>query len=112
MGTKIVFTAALRNLAGTDDLFETVMDEQTNPPVQKRVVLTVKEVCTRALIAQSPNEETEAKEKLARYNLAKAIQDSGEEGLELKSDDIVLLKNLVGRMWPTIVVGQVFNIID
>lgn len=71
---------------------------------------TVRQVVVDSLLAQMPNENPAANEKVDRYKLAVRLNDGGEQ--ELSPEEIVLIKKLVGKNYGPLVVGQVFALLD
>ena len=71
---------------------------------------TLANVCVEALMAAAPGETASGEEKLRRYQLASRLHAGGE--VEISLEDAVLLKDLTGKVWPPIVVGQVWPIFD
>lgn len=73
--------------------------------------MTVRLAATRALTAMFRDEQDLAgDEKVVRFHLALKIVDEDEP--DLKAEDIVLIKKLVGKMYGPIVVGQVWMQLD
>ena len=86
------------------------MEEKKYPP------FTLRKACTNVLVmrevdAQGRPKEMTGKQKVERYELAKKIHNS--TGLvDLQAEEIALLKELIGRIFPPITVGQAFEILD
>ena len=86
------------------------MEEKKYPP------FTLRKACTNVLVMREVDEkgrpkQLTGKEKVERYELAKKIHHS--KGLvDLTVEEIALLKELVGRIYPPITVGQAFEILD
>ncbi len=86
------------------------MEEKKYPP------FTLRKACTNVLVmgerdAQGRPKEMTGKQKVERYELAKKIHNS--TGLvDLQAEEITLLKELIGRIYPPITVGQSFEILD
>ncbi len=86
------------------------MKEVTYPP------FTLRKACTNVLVmreadGQGRPKELSGKDKVERYELAKKIHNS--KGLvDLTVEEVALLKELVGRIYPPITVGQAFEILD
>ena len=70
--------------------------------------LTVGAACVNALLG--PDDSATGEEKARRYQLALRIHAGGE--VEVKSDELALLKTLVGRAYLPLVVGQVYAFLD
>lgn len=69
--------------------------------------LTVGFACSNALLSYYPNEKPEpgTDQKLLRFMLAKKIHD--DQTVDLKTEDISLIKKLVGDLYFPTVVGAV-----
>lgn len=72
--------------------------------------LDLKIVCTTALLGNY-NENIDGNEKAKRYQLALDIQKSS-DSIDLKSEEITLLKELIGKAFATLIVGQSYDLID
>lgn len=96
---KIDFSKQLVNLNG-----EPLKEDASNKPV------TLGYVIVNALLADNPREPLDGTEKLERYELAKAIY-KGERN-DLSAEEVVLIKQLVGKLLSTLVVGQIFEMLD
>ena len=96
---KIDFSKQLVNLSG-----EPLRDESSDRPV------TLGYVIVNDLLSDDPKNPLEGTEKLERYELAKAVH-KGEKD-DLSAEEIVLIKQLVGKLLSTMVVGQVFEMLD
>jgi hypothetical protein len=74
--------------------------------------LTLATVCTNAVLANFQDEANlSGEEKVKRYDLALAIYSSTEP-LDLKSEDVALIKKLVAKMFGALVVGQAFRMLE
>lgn len=81
----------------------TPMEKNGAPPI------TLRRVMVHAIL--DPREQCEPEEKVRRYNLAHEIQEA-KIAVELSENDIQLIKNKVGQLYPPIVVGQAWNLLD
>jgi len=96
------FDWALKTLDGKD-IPGTEPDKPGKP-------LTAAAVAINALLA--PNDEKLAgTEKAHRYCLAQKIHQSPAE-VDLKVEDVTLIKKLVGEVYAPLVVGQMFPFLD
>lgn len=77
---------------------------------QSQKELSLKDVCVEALMVVDQKEEIGGEEKVRRYNLALDIYNGKKENLS--SEEIVLLKELIGRYFSTIVVGQALKMLE
>lgn len=104
------------------DFFGSVVPDMTGiPPAQARAMaeagenfppMTLGVLCIRALLAQYPDEQSLGVErKLERHTLAKKIQ-AGHGEIDLKVEEVVMIKSLVGRAYSTEIVGAAFDLID
>lgn len=96
---KIDFSKQLVNLNG-----DVVKDEATDKPI------SLSKVCVEALLANDQREVIDGTEKLKRYELAKAIHEGKKDSLS--AEEVVLLKELVGKYYTTMIVGQVIPMLD
>jgi len=99
---KLKTEVVLTNLSG-----EALKDTNTKG---EAVDATLEMCLINALLAPMGQGKTEAgTEKLKKFNLAKKINDNKE--VDLSADDIVLLKNRVGEVYPPLIVGQVYELL-
>lgn len=74
-------------------------------------VATLGSICITALMAQFEDERTlPAKEKVSRFKLAQKLVDAKE--LELKVEEVNLLKTLVGKAFGALIVGRAEELLD
>lgn len=83
------------------------MKEATEPNGQAKPV-TLKTVCTNALMATKPKDS--GAEKLRKFKLAMDIQGNGET--DLKAEDIALMKDLIGEFFGPLVVGRSYELLE
>jgi hypothetical protein len=108
---KIDFMQTFKTLEGKEMLRynRRLSSEGEIPPVDSDDTLTLKHVCCNALLAE--DDKADGKEKARRYKLAIQIYDA-KEALGLPIDDIAIIKKLIGKIYPPIIVGQAFDIFD
>lgn len=95
---KINFDAALLDLKG-----EEMKDGET--------AVTLKTVAVNALFAPFPDErEIDGNEKAKRFNLGLRIDAGGE--IEVSAEEISLVKKLIGKAFPVLVVGRAYQLIE
>lgn len=70
--------------------------------------VTLKDICANALLAN--DEKMEGRIKLENWNLAQLVYKGGE--IELTAEQVVKMKDMVAKHFPTLVAGQVLNILD
>ena len=102
---KIDFSQLVKNIEGQP--FQ-MMIEKEGKPEKKEMTLGM--ICVEALGAQIPGENVDGVEKFKRYQLIRKIFFGGE--LELEPEDIVKIKDLVGKTGSTAVVGPVWEILN
>lgn len=80
--------------------------------------LTLREVVTNSLLAPPPDQQMgrpaeviEGAEKARRYYLAIEIYKAKKQ-IELNVDNIKLIMDEIGRVYPPIIVGQAYEILD
>ena len=72
--------------------------------------LTLSDVASQALLLGFQGEEQSAEEKVKRFKLAQRLGLAVE--VEVKAEDIVLIKQCVGRAFGALIVGPAFDILD
>lgn len=73
--------------------------------------LTLKIIITDALLQMNPDERNlSADEKLKRYELALKIRKN--DAISLESDDTVLIKMLINKVYGTLVIGQTHSLLE
>jgi len=94
-----------------DSVFKT-MEGKDIPKVEgKEEPFTLKDVCLSALMANFDDEKNlTGKDKIERYAIACKIRTGGE--CDLVVEDITLLKNLVGKLFGVLVVGQAYPMLE
>ncbi len=96
---KITFDKVLLTLDG-----QQMQDKDSNKP------LTLRQICVDALLVVDKGESLSSEEKIQRYNLALNIYQGTKDSLS--PEDVVLLRELIGKYYTTMVVGQVFPMLD
>jgi len=96
---KIDFSKKFKNFNG-----EILKDSQS----QKE--LTLLDICVESLMAIDPKEPIDGSEKVKRYNLACDIHSKRKDSL--LAEEIVLLKDLIGKYFTTIIVGQAVPMLE
>lgn len=87
---------------------ETLLTTLEGEPVKEAgKEVTVGKIIRNALL--SNDEKDKADDKLKKYHLAQSCLASE---VDLKAEDVVLIKKQVGNNYPPLVVGQVFDLID
>jgi hypothetical protein len=95
-----------------NESFKKIDGSELSVPVDgKMKVLTVKDVCVNALLAENEGIPVTAEEKMSRFVLGELIFKAEEE-IELKLEDAVLLKKLVGVGYGPLIVGQFFRLLE
>jgi hypothetical protein len=73
---------------------------------------TVRKVVCGALIASYPDEANlNPEEKVKRWNLALRVQKELDP-IDFKTDEIALMKKLVGKAYGPMIVGQVWEVLE
>jgi hypothetical protein len=95
---RVNLSAVIRDLKG-----EVIKDGKND--------LTLSTVCCGALLTPLPDETNlSADEKVRRFKLAVKLCDGGQQ--DLSSEEITMLKQLVGKVYPPLTVGRAFEILD
>ncbi len=74
------------------------------------VPLTLKSVCINALLSEIDREKTSGEDKVERYELAKKIHEGGT--IELKTEQVVLIKERIGKFYLPLLVGGAFEMLE
>jgi hypothetical protein len=94
-----------------EPLERTVQACQTCGRPEETAAMTLRSVCTNALLTQTRDETNlSGEEKVRRYNLA--LQISNEDVVDLPPKDVAMLQELVGKLYAPLVVGQVWEMLD
>ena len=72
---------------------------------------TLKDICMEVLMGMSPDEKVDGKEKYERFKLAMKIGEVKEQ-IDLKSDDVTKIKELIGKIYSPLIVGQCYDILE
>lgn len=96
---KIDFSKEFKNLNN-----ETLKSGETN--------VTLKSICTEALLNSSVEEKITGEEKAKRYNLALEIFASKQKIVEISIEDVAVIKKLVGDFYSPLVVGQAYKFLE
>lgn len=117
-----------------DHVFKTIEGEKLTQPTQEQKIvalemqlrnhkvpfpqvlgtedMTLREVCLAALQANFDDEKNlSATEKVSRYSLATDIFKA-KDSLDLASEEITLLKKLIGKGFTMLIVGQAYELLD
>lgn len=71
--------------------------------------------CINALTSALPGDNPDGKEKFKRFGLAQRILDALEEGdgvVDLKAEEVTLLKDLTGKAFPVEVLGAIWTMLE
>lgn len=123
---NIDFNQPIRDLEGNpieeDEEVQVVAQSNGKPEVVRQVkkifnkdgtvkLVTLKAVCARALTAMFKDEQNlPAEKKVLRFTLAQKVVTAADP-IEISSEEVVLLKEVVGKMFAPLIVGQVFGIL-
>lgn len=95
------------------DLSAVITDINGNPLKEGEGSATIQSVIVQALLGTFPDEQSvTGDEKFRRFNLATRIHAAKDGKVDLLPEDIVLAKNLVGKGYGALVVGQVFTLLN
>lgn len=95
---KIDFTTVLTDLDG-----KPIADKDA-PPV------TLGDVTANALFASYRDEQPSGQDKVKRWTLALRVHKA--QAAELTADEIKLIKDLIGKGYGPLIVGQAWQILD
>lgn len=105
---KVRMDQKLTNMDGTG--LELNLGSREVPRIVKNATLSV--VAIEALLAFVPSEmqTLTGDEKAKRYEAAFGLRDKKE--VNLKIEDVALIKKLVGEMFGPLIVGQVYRMLE
>jgi len=108
---KIDVTQQLTELDGTPMVTGRQICQVCGSVIGESEPMTVRLAATRALTAQYRDEQSlPCVEKDIRFCLALRLADEPEP--DLKAEEIVLIKSVVGKMYGPVVVGRMWSILD
>jgi hypothetical protein len=88
-------------------------DDTYRQIVVKGKEMTLGSVCQDALNRRYPDDKPIPETFIDRYLLAKQIQQSGDEGLELESKQIVQIRELLAKTpYTSVVIGQTCQLLE
>ena len=77
-------------------------------PEKNGLPMTLKDVCINALLA--PDQKETEKDKYSDYELFQKLRDVKE--IDLKSEEIVRIKKKIGLIYPALIMGQAFDLLE
>ena len=108
---KIDVAQQLTELGGTPMVTGRQVCQVCGSVIGESEPMTVRLAAVRALTAQYRDEQDLAgDEKVTRFHLALRLTDESEP--DLKAEEIVLIKSVVGKMYGPVVVGRMWSILD
>lgn len=109
---KINFSTVLKNLDGEPLVQTKTRIDKDGKKEKYDEVLTLQSTIFLILL-QPVKVEEDGDVKAARYELARYLKQSPLHETELKTEDVVLLKELVGkRCSEPLIVGQVYRLLE
>lgn len=97
----------------TKDLNAVITDINGQPIVDKDKTTTVKDMIITGLLAVLPDEQNlGGEEKFKRFTLATKINDAKDGIVDLTPEEIVTIKHLVGRVFGSLAVGQIYKLLN
>jgi hypothetical protein len=100
------FTTKLTQIDGSPFL------DGAGKPEEKQTTLAT--IAVNALLAAYPDEQTPplpAEEKVKRFALAEKVQLHPSDA-QLTVDEVALIKKLIGKGYPALVVGEAWRVLD
>lgn len=103
---RINFDLELKTLDGQPvvEPAPTADDPQAVRPV------TARSIAVNALLGEYRDDRSDGEEKLRRFSLARRINAGGD--VEIKAEEVSLVKRLVGLAYPPLAVGQVYELLE
>lgn len=94
---KIKLTQTMKDVEGADII----------TPDKRQ--LTLGNICINSILTPVPDDDV--KVKYEKYEIYKKLKQADGE-IEMKAEDIVLLKKVIGKFQPPLIMGQCFDIIE
>lgn len=105
---KIDMTQGLKDLDGKDLFVQEVKGGQV---VNTETKLTLRSVCTEALMGTYPQHEVAGgEEKFKRYQMALKLNIADGE-VEIEPEDVVLIKKLIGFSHSVVITGKAYEML-
>lgn len=76
---------------------------------EKGKEVTLKDVFTAAVL--TPNQKDEQKTKMEKWDIYKKVRDAEDE-CDLRVEEISLIKTTLGEIYPPLIMGQCFDLIE
>lgn len=87
-----------------------LLDIDGAPLKEGEKVIQARTIVVNALMSNNPQEAIGGEEKARRYGLGILANKGGE--LDLTPEDIALLKDLIGKFYAPIIVGQIYQYLN
>ncbi len=112
---KIKINSIMKNVYG-EPLKSQRKKAQTKKEIEEKKPqefeeMTLKDAIVNALLGEFEGEKLTGENKLERYRLAMKIQEAKIE-VDLVTDDVVLIKKLIGKSWSPLISGQAWIMIE
>lgn len=72
--------------------------------------VTLGAISINSLFAMAKDDNTSGEEKLKRYDLGMRLKKGGV--VDVTAEEVTLLKNLIGKFYSVLVVGQAYKILE
>ena len=114
---KFNLNVDLKNLEGLplSIMSDPSKDEEGNEVPAQQIPLTAANAVIKALTADLPsNINDSADAKNVKYQIAKKVKDAAVAGEEvsLKSEEVTIVKDAVGKLWGVMTVGAIIDILE
>lgn len=96
---KIDMKVKLKTLKGDD-----ILDEKNNP-------VTIGDIISQALLASFPDDNEKGEEKYKKFKLAVKV-NSSDLPIDITLEEAVKIKEIVGKGFSPLIVGQVWEILE
>jgi len=106
---KINLNQKLRTLSGKE--IKVITDQGNGKTTEENVFLF--DVIINSVLGNYADEkDLRGVEKIKRYILSQKVYRKRNEAVDLTTDEVALIKELVGKNYPALVVGQVWQILE
>ena len=83
-----------------------LMDDQSIP----KVAITFKEIAINSILA--PIQGDDEKKKYEKYEIFRKLKNVKAEEVDLKTEELNLLKAAIGKVQPPLIMGQCWDMIE
>lgn len=84
--------------------------DETPLQSEKGIVITFKDIAIHSIL--SPIQGDDEKKKWDKYEIYCKLKDAKGGEVELKTEEIIILKSAIGKIQPPLIMGQCWSMIE